>query len=383
MRVSVYYLFLWVFFISMLIATIYYPLRYFKYVLPIFPLFLFFDKKKKVTVDRKFLSYYVTFLLFYLVVVAYLFFFNVLSQNLSSRFVPNAVFILSPLLFFILILPYFREDKVDSYVEWLFFLSILIYVFEVRSNILDVFLVLKSLASAHMPAEATTESELGFVFGFFVLHFLLRGQKRIYLLVSILFFLISFKRIVIAGVLASLFFFLLLKLFKIETRKNKVAITIAGVLINLSIIYGAQLLVSGRFDDFVIEQTGLSTDAFLLGRKTFYTEVFDQFGSYSLSGVGLGKVDDALFALLGYPMNLHSELIKNYIEFGLILFVVWMSLLIYKNLFSNRAAVFLVYLNVLILTDNIFIYFHGMFYFYFFILVALCPVRTKSKLITQ
>ena len=150
-----------------------------------------------------------------------------------------------------------------------------------------------------------------------------------------------------------------------------------ALLANLIIIYGAQLLVSGAFDQYVLDYTGLSSDAFLLGRKTFYSEVFERFGSYNLAGLGLGKVDDALFNFLGYSMNLHSELIKNYLEFGLIIFLIWMSLLIYRNLFSNKSFVFLVYFNILIVTDNIFIYFHGMFYFYFFILILL-EIQHKS-----
>lgn len=380
MKINVFSLFLWAFFISMLIATIYYPFRYFKYVLPIFPLILLFERKHKVTVDKSIFIYYLTFFVFYSVVIAYLFFLNAFSQELSSRFIPNAVFILSPLAFFILILPYFRKEKSQIYVKWLFIALILLYVFEIRSNILEIFSTLKSLASAHMPAEVLTESELGFVFGFFFLYFFMFKRRGIYLWIALIFFIISFKRIVIVGVLAALFFYLLLKIFKIETKKHKISITIIGVLINLAIIYGAQLLVSGTFDSFVVEQTGLSTDAFLLGRKTFYTEVFEKFGSYNLPGEGLGKVDDALHSLLGYPMNLHSELIKNYIEFGLVLFVAWMGLLIYKSIFSNKAAVLLVYLNMLILTDNIFIYFHGMFYFYFFMLVALWEVRNQTKL---
>jgi len=250
-------------------------------------------------------------------------------------------------------------------------MSVLIYLSEVGFSITDVVSTIQALATAHMPSEVATESELGFVFGFFVLYFFLKGNSKWYLVMSLLFFIISFKRIVIVGVVISLVVYLILKIFRIDIRRHKLKLTLMALVVNLTIIYGAQLLVSGTFDQHVLEYTGLSSDAFLLGRKTFYTEVFEKFGSYNLVGLGLGKVDDALFNFLGYSMNLHSELIKNYLEFGLIIFLVWMSLLIYKNLFSNKSVVFLIYFNLLIVTDNIFIYFHGMFYFYFFVLILL------------
>jgi hypothetical protein len=361
MKINGFYLFLIIFIISMLVAMIFPSLRYIRYFLPLLPVMMFSEYKRKLAVDRSIINYFLTFLIFYLLVIGYLLIVNLINWDISQRFFPNAVFILAPLTFVIFILPFFNPDKIGLYVKSMFFMSVLIYLSEVGFNITDVVSTIKSIATAHMPSEVATESELGFVFGFFVLYFFLQKSSKLYLIMSLLFFIISFKRIVIAGVLISLMAYLILKIFRIDVKRHKVKLTLIALAVNLTIIYGAQLLVSGTFDQHVLEYTGLSSDAFLLGRKTFYTEVFEKFGSYNLAGLGLGKVDDALFSQLGYPMNLHSELIKNYLEFGLIMFLIWMALLIYKNLFSNKAIVFLIYFNLLIVTDNIFIYFHGMF----------------------
>ena len=108
-----------------------------------------------------------------------------------------------------------------------------------------------------------------------------------------------------------------------------------------------------------------------MGRKTFYSEVFNRAGNISWGGLGLGKIDDIMFNFFGIPVNLHSEVLKLYFEFGIIIFLLWLFLLFYKNLFSLKAAIILMYLNILLLTDNVFIYFEVMFYFYFFILIFL------------
>jgi len=371
MKINGFYLFLLIFLISMLVAMIFPSLRYIRYFLPILPVIMFSEYKRKLAVDKSIINYFLTFLIFYLFVIGYLLIVNLIKWDISQRFFPNAVFILAPLTFILFILPFFNPDKIGLYIKTMFFMSVLIYLSEVGFSITDVVSTIQALATAHMPSEVATESELGFVFGFFVLYFFLKGNSKWYLVMSLLFFVISFKRIVIVGVVISLVVYLILKIFRIDIRRHKLKLTLMALVVNLTIIYGAQLLVSGTFDQHVLEYTGLSSDAFLLGRKTFYTEVFEKFGSYNLVGLGLGKVDDALFNFLGYSMNLHSELIKNYLEFGLIIFLVWMSLLIYKNLFSNKSVVFLIYFNLLIVTDNIFIYFHGMFYFYFFVLILL------------
>lgn len=371
MKINGFYLFLFLFLSTILLAIIYPPFRYFRYLLPVVPVVLFSKYKHPVTIDKAILKYYLTFLIFYTVLIVYLATTNIIFSEISQRFLPNALFVLSPLLFIIFILPFFDSKKTEQYVKFMFWYSIVIYAIEVRLNLSDIFSTLESIAKAHLPSEIATESELGFVFGFFVLYFIIQRSNKLYILLSVIFFILSFKRIVIAGVIVSILTYWLINFFKIDVSRNRIKLTIIVVVINVLVILSAQRLVSGEFDQFILEKTGLSTDAFLLGRKTFYTEVFERFGFFNWEGLGFGKVDDALYSFLGYPMNLHSELIKNYLEFGIIFFIIWLCMLGYNHLFSNKAAIFFIYFNILILTDNIFIYFHGMVYFYFFILIFL------------
>lgn len=352
-------------------TSLYYPLRYAKYALPLLPLFSALTNKSKI--DKRIFNYYLTFIVFYGVLIFYLLIQNLLIFDISARFFPNAVFIITPLLFVLLLLPYFNPDNIRRYVLVIFYVNICIFLYEEFEGLVKVLTNFNLLADALISSELDTESNLAYVFGFLVLFFLFERYKysKWYLILSSFCFILCFKRIVIVAVLLCVIIYFITSLLKINLSRYRVALTFFGLLVNLFFIQFAYLITSGEFDQYIFEKTGYNSDRFLMGRKTLYTNAFDTGGAVDLSGLGLGKIDDAMFNFYGVAFNLHSELIKNYFEFGLLFFIAWLLLLFYKTMFSHKAVIILIYFNVLILTDNVFIYFDIMFYFYFFILVYL------------
>lgn len=371
MKINGFFLFLGIFLLTVVLASIYSPFRYLKYFLPLIPIIVFALREKKLTVEKKVINYYFTFLAFYLIVIGYLLLQNIFFQNLSARFFPNTIFILSPLLFIIFTIPYFNVEKIPQYVKAIFFINIGVFLFEEGSDLLNVVTNLNAIKEAILTSELTTENNLAYVFGFIVLYFLIEKYNKWYLIFSIIFFILCFKRIAIAAVVVSGAIYFIISFLKIDISDHRKKLALVGILVNLFYIQLTYLIVSGTFDQFIFEKTGFNADRFLMGRKTLYTQAFEEAGAYNLTGIGLGKIDDAMFNFYGIAINLHSEVLKNYFEFGIVLFILWMFIFFYKNLFSNKAAVILLYFNVLILTDNVFIYFEVMFYFYFLVLIFL------------
>ena len=379
MKINGFLFYLGCFLGVILLTSLYYPLRYLKYTLPLLPLF-FVANSGKIKIEKGILNYYLTFLVFYVLLIVYLFVQNSIFLEVSPRFLPNAIFILTPLLFVLLLLPYFNPDKIRSYVLIIFYINIGIFLYEESGDLLKVLLNFHLLSNALISSELDTESNLAYVFGFLVLFFLLEKYNKWYLILSIIFFILCFKRIVILAVVLCVIIYFIASLLKINLSRYRVALTLLGLLANLFFIQFAYLITSGKFDQYIFEKTGYNADRFLMGRKTLYTNAFDTGGAFDLSGLGLGKIDDAMFQFYGVALNLHSEIIKNYFEFGLFFFIAWLILLFYRTMFSTKAVIILIYFNVLILTDNVFIYFEIMFYFYFFILLYLTQKYNTPKL---
>ena len=170
MKVNGFFLFLIIFLATLVLASIFYPLRYIKYLLPFLPLPFYFNSKKT-AVDRSVLKYYYSFIIFYGCAILFLLIQNLFFTSLSERFLPNAIFILSPLLFLTLILPYFHSEKIHEYVRLLFVVNIFIFFYEEGTDLVSVLTNPGNLKTALISSEFPTESNLAYPFGFFLIYF--------------------------------------------------------------------------------------------------------------------------------------------------------------------------------------------------------------------
>jgi len=376
MKVNLFYFFLGLFLVFMVASTVYYPLRYLKYTLPLFALPFFLKKKEKFTVSGY--KYYYYQLFFYLALIILSFLRGLLQMDIAVRFLPNCIFILAPLLFFLLIQPFYNENQKTTYIRVILYASIFMFFISEGADLWSV-ISQASFVDAILSSEFPTESNLAYVFGFLFLYFFIEKYPLKYKIISLLFLILCFKRVVLGATLLSLIVNLIISLFKINVTKRRIVLVVFALIVNLLFIQIAIVIVDGVYDQNIYERTGFSLDRLLMGRKTFYSLALNNLGDFSWFGAGIGKIDDIIYDFYGIPINLHSEVLRNYLEFGIIFFILWIIVIFYQTTFSVKSTLFLFYLNILLLTDNVFIYFEIMFIFYLFVQVFMSEVSAKIK----
>jgi len=93
-------------------------------------------------------------------------------------------------------------------------------------------------------------------------------------------------------------------------------------------------------------------------------------------GLGLGRISDYL-KIAGVSLtNPHSDILKYFLEFGPLAFVLWIYGFYRLHLYNRYTIVLAVFLNVLFLSDNVSIYFSVMFLFYLLNVFLMKPVES-------
>ncbi len=371
MKIGVVQIFIFLLLTFILLENFYEPLRYLKYILTFILLFLYFFIKKA-PIKSVYSSYLLTFFIFYLLIIFYLFIKVLIFDEYSNRFLANTALILFPLISIIMLVPFFKEEDIGGYVRIAFYFAAVVFVFLVSKNLFVIILDFSKFKKAVFSSEIVTENQLAFIFGLFLFYFIVEKKSKMHIILCAIMFVVSFKRIaIVAFAVSFVLYYLSTSVFKFRAEKNKLLITLLALLINFLFIQIVFVIVSGGLDIQIEKYTNLSANQFLMGRQNFYKTVLDVTGNISWGGVGLGSVDQILFEKFKQPWNLHSDILKNYFQFGVIIFFLWIALLYLKTSFSNKSLSLLIYFNVLMLTDNIFIYFDFMFFFYLFVLIYL------------
>lgn len=329
-------------------------LRYIKYISPFIVWIVIGSSKIKID------SIIGNYLKLYLFIFIFLFSLSPVYHFNSVRAFQTIVFILSPLFLGLILYSYYGYVK--DLIKILFFSSIIAYLLDFYDSIIEVLISL-NFVEFFINSNIKSESSLAFVFGFFSLYFLFKKDYK-FLIFSILFMIISGKRIVLLGFCFSCLIYVLgnNSNYKFNYRGK---IAFLALFFNLLFVYLVFLLTNNYFDDNITEYTGLSPNAFLMGRQFLYTEIFNSF-SKDINGVGLGlgRLDTFVLGLDVGLTNPHSDILKNFLEFGIILFSIWIFIFYYLASFSFNSFILTVYLNVVFLSDNAFIYFDVMLVFY-------------------
>lgn len=201
------------------------------------------------------------------------------------------------------------------------------------------------------------------IFYFFAQKKLLKMDFAFLSFISLIIFL-GIKRISIVGLILVTIFHIAIRWFS-EKNQYKICLIAgwAGFIFCFFFIYWVS--VSGKFTEFVNEN-----EINAMGRTYFYETIMKhaQF-SPSFMGVGRHVVSRILSEDLAHVgvLNVHSDIIKMYVENGFIVFGMWLWYYLinvtrqYKNRFGFKEAVFYfgltIYTFTLYLTDNIEIYF--------------------------
>ena len=199
-----------------------------------------------------------------------------------------------------------------------------------------------------------------FVFGLFVLYFFYKKEYPGFFL-NLIFLILSFKRIVILGVLFSLLYFTIIRRFHLNQKFTAFFFPV----LNVFVVIFFYLFSNNFFDDFIREITGLSPGHFSMGRQYIYKLLFDTWRLFDFTrfffGVGQGFSLVLVLNDLGHAP--HSDLIVLLIDHGIFVFLGFFFL-IYKY----RFTFLILYFNFLLFTDNILVY---NFFIYSFLLICL------------
>jgi hypothetical protein len=334
--------------------------RYIKYLLPFFLVFFQSCLYSKILINKT-LKYNIilyTFLLIFNFIV------SLILDNLQIRFLKEALLIMLPLISALIITGVLTKDlnKFITIMFWTYLISFVCYHF---LEFLNIVKLVSSLLKALRSSEIATESWLAFPLGLFSLYFLIEKKKKMFLL-AVVFFVFAFKRIsIVAFLLSVLIYFLIV--YKGYIKFNRKKITFILIFLNvffLSIIY---FFIDGAFTKYIYRETGLSINHFTQGRFVVYKEALIQFKEGIWYGNALGSTNQFLSLRFKDIAFLHSDILKIIIEFGIILFIIWLLMFLVINLQSKKTLPLLLFLNVLFLSDNVFIYFDTLFIFYIMI----------------
>ncbi len=219
--------------------------------------------------------------------------------------------------------------------------------------------------------------DIAFATGFIILYFicakdLCKSGGLKYLGSSVLIFFLAFKRIGIGAMVIALIAWVILK--KNTLFKNTNMIRIAGVVAFFLCELYVYFILSGKLGDFLAIY-----NLNMMGRDYYYA-VFAQMADFMPSFIGWGRNAVSVILTQDYPWlkvgNVHSDLLRMYLECGFVLYAVWLwnyLILLPKRLgdiFGEKMELFTFictcYIFIVYMTDNVELYMTTQ---YFYVLV--------------
>jgi hypothetical protein len=279
-----------------------------------------------------------------------------------TRTLYEAYFVMAPLITSYVIFPSLRVERIPVYADWLFFGTTGAYLIECGWSILGEFTRGEGIWVRFLLSSGAAESSASFVFGLIMLYYLFTGRRTRALWAAGL-LLASAKRSAMVGSLVCGLVWGIIRITRADVRRHWRLIALSAVGVNTLILGLLYSLSAGNLDELVYRYTGMSTNWFTEGRQTLYANIFSRFG-ITWSGSGLGVVTSYLEAMSAGARNPHSEVIKYAIEVGPLLSAAWIWTLYRLARGSTAALLFVLYTNVVFISDNVSIYFGYMFVLY-------------------
>lgn len=340
-----------------LLETLYPLVRYVKYVVPF--LFVFLISLKFVKSDiKKIHPVFFSFLIFccWSLLVSF-----IMTGGVNSLGLNDFIFIAS----YVLPLSFFYTNSIS--IEKVFLIFSCFFVISCLGIEFQSF----SMENSTAPFE----SGASFVFGVFLLYFLFEKKYRL-MIFSLLFLLLSLKRIAFLGV------FICVVVYYLPEKYKKIILSRYSFLIFnficLAVILG---LGFGIYDDLIIDLTGLNVHHFTMGRFSHYQGVVEQIELHPWSlifGNGIGSTYDlaSIYVKTDFSVvNLHSDTLKIFFEAGFIVFSLFFLFLGFAKKTTSKLV--MLYLVVLFFTDNVLIYFGTMFFVLLVFLKLEEPLRNE------
>ena len=251
------------------------------------------------------------------------------------------------------------------FVSLIFMLSFLILSF--YSNFSIDFSLIGFLKSDTSSLETNQHP---FVFGIMTLFFLYK-RDYLFFILSLIFVVISFKRIVFIGLLFTIPI-VLLERKNIIIFKNKRWLFLV---LNVIIIYGFILFTAGTFNEAIVEFTGLSIGELTQGRNSILIPVIDEYTEMGIFekmfGMGQGFTYDlTMFDSANAP---HNDILTILIDHGIVIFFFF-----FYFAYQETNVFPVTFTNFLFLTDNTLIY-----TVYIFMLLLLTNKFNQSRVLNS
>lgn len=262
------------------------------------------------------------------------------------------------------VLPFLNNKIVSIDIRKLNFFAILFLFISTYGQLNSI--SLSSLSTFLINSDLQTESMmLSFIFPFFCMFFLI-NKKYTFFIINIICTIIAGKRISLLAILICSFLYVLLSRMSIKKyEKIKWMIPVLALLFNILYLFLSYQLASGGLSDLIFEYTGLSSNAFTMGRESLYSTAFTEFKTSDVFDVlfGESKIYDIVES-----NRLHNDIMIIWMENGLIIFCVFW-LLLYRKC-NIETLVYSLILNILFMTDNTLVYVPVLFFACFFIRLA-------------
>lgn len=353
-------------------------LKYFQYILPVLGLIVSLQSIHKVW----YTSGDMAKLFRVLLVLSFVNLCVVLIRGVFyAKFLQEGFLFIGALLFAITVIgnyAYFVPRLINNTL----YLLVGIFLIDKGSVLLSVLSDPGALLLGVITSSVTTESSLSFYFAILSFYFVIEKDKM-KAMVSIIFMILSFKRIACVGFMASVILYNTMNILNVKYNRRFYASLIT--VFNFAYIWGLILLVSGTFDEMISNVFGVSSNFLFMGRVDMYTNIFSKLGHSNVFGIGIGRVADYLSNYVesgigeGLLTNIHSDILKYYLELGVVGFLVFIYKFSYFLSRNLSSFCFLIMLNIILLTDNVSIYFGFMVLFFLINFKLSCMGRTPSR----
>jgi len=268
----------------------------------------------------------------------------------------------------------FSRVKIDLRYLGVFFLflSILTEVLQYSGR--------QSVTYSIIESKSMFESTFAFPLGLFALYFFIQ-KKYLWFLIFSVFLILFLKRVVLLAIILCILTWLTPR----NLRKfflNPFVVTVISLLIVIISIDFAQ----GTYDQFIFNFFERSPNDLSKGRQLLWGSALSaikfSYDGFILWGVGIGKVvSDLQTTLYMERVLLHSDLLSLVLEIGIIPFTIFIYLL--NNQKNHDQRLISLYLVIMFVTDNVLIYQHVMFVYFFIQSQLIREVNENSMLVEK
>lgn len=303
------------------------------------------------------------FILFLFIIIFPTAFILIGDPSFSHEFYQSTFYILLPLasVYFIGYLQCTKEDYEQAFFI-IFIGCMLSLVPKLMSGDIVYQLVKAGIAG---DSEVDTESDIvSFMFGLLTIYYFKNKKYKLFIL-ALLFSILSFKRIVLTGICISLLVYTFLKWYP-SLFSHKKIILVFVLLFNLAV---PMLMLEATNDSVIAQEISedwfdTSIESLTMGRKGFYSVITQKLGEPTLLGVGYGKAKAVFIHAMGRAEYIHSDLIKLLYELGFIGYCIWVFFWYRNNTKQLDMFALSIYMNILFISDNVFVYFPTLFLYY-------------------